>query len=198
MSDMAWSDDLFERKVRADFLTNYLDEDICCVLNLDSPWGAGKTYFLKNWRLQLLSESSRPVVYFNAWENDFLGDPLLSLVSVIRDQLSAQGGKRSQIKGKVKEFTKRAGELAVAIAPSIIKTAAKKHLGEDFLEVLDGEVTSEAAEKFVEKVLNKNQEALNAVDHFRTSLGELFKAASSNSEGRPVYIFIDEIGRAHV
>ncbi|MBL0840763.1 P-loop NTPase fold protein [Pseudomonas mediterranea] len=195
MSDMAWSDDLFERKVRADFLSNYLDEDICRVLNLDSPWGAGKTYFLKNWRFQLLSESSRPVVYFNAWENDFLGDPLLSLVSVIRDQLSAQGGKPSQIKGKVKEFTKRAGELAVAIAPSIIKAAAKKHLGEDFLEVLDGEVTSEAAEKFVENVLNKNQEALNAVDHFRTSLGELFKAASSNSEGKPVYIFIDELDR---
>lgn len=195
MSEMAWSDDLLDRKVRADFLSNYLDEDVCRVLNLDSPWGAGKTYFLKNWRLQLLSENFRPVVYFNAWENDFLGDPLLSLVSVIRDQLSDQGGAQALVKKRVKEFTKRAGELAAAIAPSIIKAAAKKHLGEDFLDVLDGETTADAAEKFVEKILNKNQEALNAVEHFRSSLTELFKAASSKNDGKPVYIFIDELDR---
>lgn len=167
MSEMAWSDDLLDRKVRADFLSNYLDEDVCRVLNLDSPWGAGKTYFLKNWRLQLLSEKLRPVVYFNAWENDFLGDPLLSLVSVIRDQLSDQGGTQALVKKRVKEFTKRAGELAAAIAPSIIKAAAKKHLGEDFLDVLDGETTADAAEKFVEKILNKNQEALSGSSHLR-------------------------------
>jgi predicted KAP-like P-loop ATPase len=195
MSGMAWSDDLLDRKVRADFLSNYLDEDICRVLNLDSPWGAGKTYFLTNWRFQLLSEKSRPVVYFNAWENDFLGDPLLSLVSVIRDQLSMQGEKPNLVKKRVKDFTKRAGELAVAIAPSVIKAAAKKHLGEDFLDVLDGEATSEAAEKFVEKILNKNQEAISAVAHFKSSLGELFSIVSNNNGGRPVYIFIDELDR---
>lgn len=195
MSGMAWSDDLLDRKVRADFLSNYLDEDICRVLNLDSPWGAGKTYFLTNWRLQILSEKSRPVVYFNAWENDFLGDPLLSLVSVIRDQLSKQGEKPNLVKNKVKNFTKRAGELAVAIAPSVIKAAAKKHLGEDFLDVLDGDATSEVAEKFVEKVLNKNQEAINAVAHFKSSLGELFSIVSSSNGGKPVYIFIDELDR---
>lgn len=195
MNGIAWSDDLLDRKVRADFLSNYLDEDICRVLNLDSPWGAGKTYFLTNWRLQLLSEKSRSVVYFNAWENDFLGDPLLSLVSVIRDQLSMQGGKPSLVKKKVKDFTKRAGELAVAIAPSVIKAAAKKHLGEDFLDVLDGEATSEVAEKFVERILNKNQEAISAVEHFKKSLGELFSTVSNSNGGKPVYIFIDELDR---
>lgn len=195
MSEMAWSDDLLDRKVRADFLSNYLDENICRVLNLDSPWGAGKTYFLKNWKLQLLQENQRPVVYFNAWENDFLGDPLLSLVSVIRDQLSTQGGTPASVKKRVKEFTKRAGELAIAIAPSIIKAAAKKHLSDDFLAILDGEASAEAAEKFVEKILNKNHEALNAVEHFRESLAELFKSVSSKSNGRPVFIFIDELDR---
>lgn len=195
MSEMAWSDDLLDRKVRADFLSNYLDEDICRVLNLDSPWGAGKTYFLKNWKLQLLQENQRPVVYFNAWENDFLGDPLLSLVSVIRDQLAAQCGAPASVKKKVKEFTKRAGELAIAIAPSIMKAAAKKHLGDDFLDVLDGEVTAEAAEKFVEKILNKNYETLNAVEHFRDSLTDLFKSVSSKNDGKPVFIFIDELDR---
>jgi len=195
MSEMAWSDDLLDRKVRAGFLSNYLDEDVCRVLNLDSPWGAGKTYFLQNWKLQLLHEDFRPVVYFNAWENDFLGDPLLSLVSVIRDQLSIHGGAPALVKRKVKEFTKRAGELAVAIAPSMIKAAVKKHLGEDFLDVLDGETTAETAEKFVEKILDKNQEALNAVKHFQDSLTDLFKVVSSKSNGKPVYIFIDELDR---
>ena len=194
MTDMAWSDDLLGRKVRAEFLLNYLDQDVCRVLNLDSPWGAGKTYFLRNWRLQL-HENSRPVVYFNAWENDFLGDPLLSLVSVIRDQLSMQVGTQVLVGEKIKEFTKRAGELAVAIAPSIMKAAAKKYLGDDFLDVLDGEATAETAEKFVEKILGKNKEALNAVKQFQDSLTELFKTVSSKSDGKPVYIFIDELDR---
>ena len=193
MSEMAWSDDLLDRKVRADFLSNFLDEDVCRVLNLDSPWGAGKTYFLKNWKLQLLQESKRPVVYFNAWENDFLGDPLLSLVSVIRDQLSTMGG--APIKRKMIDFTKKAGELAIAIVPSIVKAAAKKHVGDDFLDVLDGEATAEAAEKIVEKILNKNRETLDAVKHFRESLSELFNSVSSESDGKPVFIFIDELDR---
>jgi len=195
MKEMAWSDDLLDRKVRADFLTNYLDQDLCRVLNLDSPWGAGKTYFLKNWRFQLLQEGNRPVVYFNAWENDFLDDPLLSLVSVIRDQLSMHRGTQTLVEEKVKEFTKRAGELAIAIAPSMVKAAAKKYFGEDFLNILDGEAAAETAERFVEKILEKNQEALSAVKQFQDSLTELFKVVSSNSNEKPVYIFIDELDR---
>jgi len=195
MTKMAWSDDLLDRKGRAEFLSNYLDQDICRVLNIDSPWGAGKTYFLKNWRFQLLHENFRPVVYFNAWENDFLDDPLLSLVSVIRDQLAEHRGVQPLVEEKVREFTKRAGELALAIAPSMMKAAAKKYLGEDFLDVLDGEATAEAAEKFVEKILGKNQEALSAVDQFQRSLAELFKVVSGKNGGKPVYIFIDELDR---
>ena len=195
MTNMAWSDDLLDRKGRAEFLSNYLDQDICRVLNIDSPWGSGKTYFLKNWRFQLLQENSRPVVYFNAWENDFLGDPLLSLVSVIREQLAENRGVQPLVEEKVREFTKRAGELALAIAPSMMKAAAKKYLGEDFLGVLDGEATAETAEKFVEKILGKNQEALSAVDQFQKSLTELFKVVSSKNGGKPVYIFIDELDR---
>lgn len=195
MTNLAWSDDLLDRKRRAEFLSNFLDQDICRVLNIDSPWGAGKTYFLKNWRFQLLQEDLRPVVYFNAWENDFLDDPLLSLVSVIRDQLSEHRGTQSLVEEKVKEFTKKAGELAVAIAPSMLKAAAKKYLGDDFLDILDGEATAESAEKFVEKILGKNQEALNAVSQFQDSLTELFKVVSSNNQEKPVYIFIDELDR---
>lgn len=195
MTEMAWSDDLLDRKVRANFLSNYLDQDVCRVLNLDSPWGAGKTYFLQNWRFQLLHEDLRPVVYFNAWENDFLDDPLLSLVSVIRDQLSLHCGTQKLVEEKVKDFTKRAGELAIAIAPSMMKAAAKKYLGEDFIDIFDGEATAESAEKFVENILGKNQEALSAVKQFQASLTELFKVVGSKSDGKPVYIFIDELDR---
>ena len=135
------------------------------------------------------------MVYFNAWENDFLDDPLLSLVSVIRDQLSEHQGTQSLVKGKIKELTKKTGELAVAIAPSIMKAAAKKYLGDDFLEVLDGEASAESAEKFVQNILEKNKEALTTVEEFKASLEQLFKAAGSRSDDKPIYIFIDELDR---
>lgn len=193
MGQMAWEGDLLDRKPRADFLTKYLDGDACRVLNLDSPWGAGKTYFLKNWRHDLIL--SRPVVYFNAWEHDFLNDPLLSLVANIREQLTEYQDVRDVAGDQVRKFTKRAGELALAIAPAVAKGLVKKHLGEDVLDAIEKEDIADVSEKFVESVLEKNKEALEAVEDFRKALGDLFSRISKKYEDKPVYVFIDELDR---
>ncbi|MEI6069330.1 MAG: P-loop NTPase fold protein [Methylococcaceae bacterium] len=50
------------------------------VLSLDSPWGTGKTTFVKFWRAYLQHEQIQSI-YFNAWETDYAEDPLIVLVS---------------------------------------------------------------------------------------------------------------------
>ena len=50
------------------------------VLSLDSPWGTGKTTFVKLWRAYLQNEQKQSI-YFNAWETDYAEDPLIVLVS---------------------------------------------------------------------------------------------------------------------
>tara|TARA_Y100001968_G_C18861556_1_gene482850 strand:+ start:248 stop:565 length:318 start_codon:yes stop_codon:yes gene_type:complete len=57
------------------------------VLNIDSPWGYGKTFFLDRWKTDLENEDYL-VLTFNAWENDYSKDPLLSFLSEISSQLA--------------------------------------------------------------------------------------------------------------
>ena len=53
------------------------------VIGLDAPWGSGKTFFLRKWEAHLNAMKPTPVVpvFVNAWENDFLTDPLPCVVA---------------------------------------------------------------------------------------------------------------------
>lgn len=87
-----WLDDKLERNISAEFLSKYLcgryekrkndhgAETIVFALNSD--WGFGKTYFLRNWKLELES-LDYPVVYFDAWENDYTSDPLVGFIAEV-------------------------------------------------------------------------------------------------------------------
>jgi len=55
------------------------------VIALDGDWGSGKTTFLKMWcgaHTQDFKGSAK-IVYFDSFQNDFLDDPLTSLVASI-------------------------------------------------------------------------------------------------------------------
>lgn len=82
-----WSGDVLQRKTYADFLTQYLvAKKGPFVININAPWGSGKTFFIEHWCEDLKKE--HPCVLFNAWENDFSNDPLLSVISCIEKDLS--------------------------------------------------------------------------------------------------------------
>ncbi|WP_052010162.1 MULTISPECIES: KAP family P-loop NTPase fold protein [unclassified Alteromonas] len=69
------------------FLSHFVRESESIVLNLDAPWGAGKTEFLKRLYVDLDSHS-HPVIYINAWESDFSKNPLSVITSELLTQLS--------------------------------------------------------------------------------------------------------------
>ncbi|WP_440781994.1 P-loop NTPase fold protein [Pseudomonas aeruginosa] len=165
-SQMAWSGDLLGRKAIAELLTDYLDNsDYIKVVNINSPWGTGKSYFLKEWRLSLMGD--RPVVFFNAWENDFTGDPLISLVANIRDQLSQYRDETTAFKKSLTDLLNTASDAAVATAPLLVKGFIKKttgvaleELGEAVGETL-AESSAEAAGRFVKKLIEENKKNLD-------------------------------------
>ena len=78
-------------------------------LAIDSPWGSGKTYFLKEWAKQL-REAGEQVVEFNAWQNDFNGNPLIALI----EEIAEINPKENVVVGKVK---KAGAILAKAAVP---------------------------------------------------------------------------------
>jgi hypothetical protein len=75
-----FNDDLLGRKECAENLTAFVESlSEPFVLAIDSPWGTGKTTFLRMW-LHHLKNQGFPCLYFNAWANDFSDSPLVSLI----------------------------------------------------------------------------------------------------------------------
>ena len=95
----AWNGDTLDRQKEANFIMNYLNgiyaENLqdsnsgSFVLNLNAPWGYGKTYFLENLKLDL-EEKKHPVLYFDAWKNDYSKTPLLGFISEIEQALKCK------------------------------------------------------------------------------------------------------------
>lgn len=202
MNDISapWATDQMNRKGVSRFLTKHIDgSDKIKVLNINSAWGSGKTFFLKNWMAQ--EESARACVYFNAWETDFTGDAFVSLVATIKEQLTELIPHEEE-KGVIRNFTTMASKTLLAATPALAKGVLKKITGVDvgvIQEVIDSEALADAAEKAVEKLIDSNRETLNSITSFKTTFHRMIKKASEavagSSGAKPTYIFIDELDR---
>lgn len=113
----SFTTDLFNRKIIAENLTRIIEsQDKPMVISLDSDWGTGKTTFVTMWK-DLLDDdadysSKFNTLYFNAWEHDYIKDPLLAIFSEIECQIKESDSKLKQkldnVKNKIKPFTKLA------------------------------------------------------------------------------------------
>lgn len=199
----AWDKDLLGRREVADFLQNLLEsDDEIKVINIDSPWGTGKTFFLENWKQQL--EEDRGVVYFNAWEKDYTGDPFISLVAAIKDQLEKQIGKSAKQKKIVKEFKDKASQTFFATAPIMVKLLGKgvfKKISGVTFDEMSEEVSSalnEASEIAIQSIIESSKNDEKIVEGFEVTLKALVSEVSrvkAKDKEKPVYILIDELDR---
>ena len=90
--DTPWHDDLLHRKACADKLTALLADQVTALtVSLDGKWGSGKTFLLKRWQMQLTKEGYT-AIYYNAWEDDFIDDPLASLICQLWQALGCKKG----------------------------------------------------------------------------------------------------------
>lgn len=197
-----WALDKMERKGVAKFLTKYINENKNIkVLNINSPWGSGKTFFLNNWLHEQKNE--RICVYFNAWENDFTGDAFISLVASLREQLKQIiGGPLENSEDAIKDFTKKASKALLAATPALAKGLIKKATGVDIgfvQEIFDSDALGDAAEKAVEKLIESNKDSLASVADFKTTFHNLITLANATlnpgGSNTSAFIFIDELDR---
>ena len=86
-----WNDDVLSRKEIADRLTTIVrDQSEPFVISLHGTWGTGKTFLLKRWQKELENQEFK-AIYFNAWEEDFFGDPLLAILGQLYDHFEKSG-----------------------------------------------------------------------------------------------------------
>ncbi|MFQ1758148.1 P-loop NTPase fold protein [Aeromonas veronii] len=184
--------DRLERARYADFLTNYLaaeGKQRNYVLNLNAEWGAGKTWFIKRWYMEL--KAYYPTVYIDAWQQDFSDDPLLTVISSIIEQLRDATGNKVAIPDGVK--SKLLGLLKVG-GKLVLKSAIKKAGWEDS----DFSVEGEDADKLVDTLCSNHKERYESIQYLKQEIRQWVEGAVGLGNGEldyPAFILIDELDR---
>jgi len=154
------------------------------VLAIDNNWGTGKTTFVKMWK-QHLDNNDFKTLYFNAWENDFEQDILVTLISELKEL------KTSKNEESFKKVINKAVPLAKSLALGLLKTQVEKHVGNDFVKEFINQTSSSVADGFQEQIeiyTNKKKGILEFKD-------SLEKFVSQTIDNKPVVFIIDELDR---
>jgi len=182
--DNPFTHDLLGREKPVEILTHLIGSvEGPCVLAIDAAWGTGKTTFIKMWS-QYLRNENFPVIEFNAWENDFAGDPFVALSAELTD------GFREYVDESLAEKMQNvASEVLQWIVPGAIRgiTASTPlgGLGEIFAS-------------YAEERLSKYQATKDSVKAFKKSLKEIaceLMKPRDGQPGRPLVVIIDELDR---
>ena len=184
--------DKFGLEPFASQLTRYLlvdaaREDGSYVLSLNSEFGSGKTTFFEMWANKLRSgEDPLEVVYLNAWESDFQGDPLLAVVTNLLDQLR-QDDTRAKAES-IKETAGKLGKFALSIGNDVVE----RFTGVNVIEA------GQYAERGKEDAKAKLGHICFELYHQRQALFEELKSSLrdlTQELERPTIVLVDELDR---
>ncbi|ACA84712.1 KAP family P-loop NTPase fold protein [Shewanella woodyi] len=218
--------DKLQRQEYADFIADFLanqgfeeasGERKNYVLNLNAEWGSGKTYFLR--RLSEDLKQHHPVVYLDAWKQDYSEDPLMTVVSSMISQLKSQARLTDVDEGTFEAPKKLLGLLKAA-APSIAGAFVKRYGGFDPLELWKNSETegvppkttgdtdsnevdiSATASQMVKELLCQHEDKSEAIESIKLNVKGWVEAVVGLDTARddyhrkfPAFVFIDELDR---
>lgn len=192
---MTWTNDKLNRKPYADRLTTLIkNTEGPYVIGLTSPWGSGKTFFLKAWHNQLVNEG-KFCIYFNAWEKDASGDPLCNMIAVVQNSVE-ELKKRLHDDHPFKKMLKKC--YVTVKLKDIIKATpqALKMIGNSCTMAGDTQTGAQlrAAAETVDMV-SAISSFFTSQKGFKDKLADFSKAASQASNGFPLFIIVDELDR---
>lgn len=183
-SDAPWSQDKLDRQRYGELLTRLVERtETPFVLALDSAWGTGKTTFVRMWR-QALENQGFKTLYFNAWETDYVAEPLVALVG----EMGVLGG--SGVGDRFDKVKDLAGKVLRKGIPILARLATG-----GLLDVKDKEmeqVVGEFVEGVVEERIEQYEGQKEELVAFRAALEDLVHEVA---EDGPLVFFVDELDR---
>lgn len=182
------------------------------VINVNAEWGAGKTYFIKRWSEDL--KHTHPVVYIDAWSNDFMDSPIITVLAEIKEQLE-QTIDKHHLKPETRASLKKIG---MTVLPKILAALVKRYGGFDINELLeDSKETSGSdsddsknqldlsavAEVMATQAFKEYSDYKNGVDELKSTIKKLIEHCIKHpneshniyKKEYPAFIFIDELDR---
>ena len=186
-------DDILQRKTTGDALSslvNLIEDSL--VVALDGSWGTGKTYFLKRWAG---AHESALVVYFDAFEHDYVSDPLPALVSALEERLTQLGTDDDPAtwKDSVPSMKEAAFRMAKPLARLVLQSVGAGIVvdaADEFKKIRDEE-TQDRFEDFWKAEEGRR----NAMEEFREAIKILASSLDSGHEGASLVFVVDELDR---
>ena len=196
--DDPFKNDEFEREVIAENFMKIFDEDKDgIVLAIDSDWGTGKTTFIKMWEALINNDDRYKKnycsIYFNAWDNDYLEDPLLAILTEIKlrekneeDKVDLDSEVFKEIFNPIYLVAKRGVDIALKFGTSGV-------IGLDEFKLKEDDTQQKILEKMNEignEVLNRCSNARMLRDEFKNRLSKF-----NEEHNKKLIFFIDELDR---
>lgn len=222
-----WFDDILSRQEDAGLIHSFILGQLqlrqnaglqrTFVLNLDSDWGSGKTFFLTHLK-EDFEARGHLTIYINAWEDDHSGDPFVPVVKAIQDSLTGERSGLAQANTLIEKalpFRKSAEKIATVAAVGAGKQFFRKVIGEEALEavaeLLSGSEDKELIDNVSSAVSKGVQQAVDGAGDsliegfaeqkevrgdFRVELADLgSEVLASEGKSKPIFILIDELDR---
>jgi len=187
--------DLLDRKDVGQRLPDLLERvSQPMVVALDGGWGSGKSHFLKLWTgaHTRTNKGTARVIYFDAFEHDYLDDPLISLVGAIIAETPKEPRARAALT-KVKKAAWKLARPAVRVGLALATAGGTEVAG----AILDkgikaaGKSASESFDNFWKKEAGRTA----AMKEFRAALEDMTKPAEQDGNPRKLIFIIDELDR---
>ena len=131
---------------------------------------------------------------FNAWENDFSGNPFVSLTAELTKGISKYGGSVKPKVNKVKKLAKLVPRF-VRVGGVGLSSLADAAVGAEGVVAATGANFSEQVASQVDKGLENYWSAKESEVSFKDSLQDLACTLSQARANRPLIVIIDELDR---
>lgn len=183
--DSPFQNCLFNREKYGDILINLINNhQDGFVVSINNGWGTGKTTFIEMLKQTLVNKNFE-TVYFNAWENDYDTDPLVSILGELKMLANPIKDKE-----KMEKLVSNGSKLVLRGLGAILKHQAEKHLGEVAVDVF--KTITESGQEIVEKEINDYSEKKKNIIDFRNNLKDYISARENE---KPIIFIIDELDR---
>jgi predicted KAP-like P-loop ATPase len=191
--------DAFDLESVADTLTGMIrDQKEPLVISLNSEWGTGKTTFLKMWQTKLREKEGCSCIYFNAWENDYAEDPLVTFIGELDWEVEGHEKTKDGKLSKIWDEFKTCGiNVLKNIVPVSIGIASQGTVSPELIKGLrkPGGKKGKPAEQEAGNAITSYKKTKELHTEFKRLIGKLALEIRSQSKEFPLIILVDELDR---